>query len=143
MKTTIELAREAGCNIKHFSEDPIAVVHHSNGSWVAINDVLDRFAELIRADERAKLLGASVEPAGEVESAAYGCAGFHVRAFDVENQPKLGEKLYTAEALAARVAQAQAEERERIAALFPQPHQEYFGQEIQDAIRARGGKEHA
>ena len=29
------------------------------------------------------------------------------------------------------------DEREAIAALFPQPHQEYFGAEIQDAIRAR------
>jgi hypothetical protein len=31
-----------------------------------------------------------------------------------------------------------AKEREACAKLFPQPHMEYFGQDIQDAIRARG-----
>jgi hypothetical protein len=31
-----------------------------------------------------------------------------------------------------------AKEREACAKLFPQPHMEYFGQYIQDAIRARG-----
>jgi hypothetical protein len=30
-----------------------------------------------------------------------------------------------------------AKEREQCAQLFPQPHQEYFGRDIQDAIRAR------
>ena len=30
-----------------------------------------------------------------------------------------------------------AHEREACAQLFPQPHQEYFGRDIQDAIRAR------
>jgi len=30
-----------------------------------------------------------------------------------------------------------AQEREACAQLFPQPHMEYFGREIQDAIRAR------
>jgi hypothetical protein len=34
-----------------------------------------------------------------------------------------------------------AAERKACAKLFPQPHMEYFGQEIQDAISARG--EHA
>ena len=29
-------------------------------------------------------------------------------------------------------------EREACAKLFPQPHMEYFGRDIQDAIRARG-----
>jgi regulator of sigma D len=31
-----------------------------------------------------------------------------------------------------------AKEREACAKLFPQPYMEYFGQDIQDAIRARG-----
>lgn len=31
-----------------------------------------------------------------------------------------------------------AKEREACAKLFSQPHMEYFGQDIQDAIRARG-----
>jgi len=39
------------------------------------------------------------------------------------------------EAFAKLVA---AKEREACAKLFPQPHMEYFGQDIQDAIRARG-----
>jgi hypothetical protein len=39
------------------------------------------------------------------------------------------------EEFAALVA---AKEREACAKLFPQPHMEYFGQDIQDAIRARG-----
>lgn len=33
---------------------------------------------------------------------------------------------------------AAAKEREACAKLFSQPHMEYFGQDIQDAIRARG-----
>ena len=35
------------------------------------------------------------------------------------------------------VALVRADEREACAVLFNQPHMEYFGQEIQDAIRAR------
>jgi len=34
-----------------------------------------------------------------------------------------------------------AKEREACAKLFPQPHMEYFGQDIQDAIRARAQAE--
>ena len=41
----------------------------------------------------------------------------------------------TLQAFADLIAQR---EREAIAELFPQPHQEYFGTEIQDSIRARG-----
>jgi hypothetical protein len=36
------------------------------------------------------------------------------------------------------VALVRADEREACAVLFNQPRMEYFGQEIQDAIRARG-----
>jgi hypothetical protein len=38
----------------------------------------------------------------------------------------------------AMIALVRADEREACAVLFNQPHMEYFGQEIQDAIRARG-----
>jgi hypothetical protein len=38
------------------------------------------------------------------------------------------------------VKMAAEHEREQCAQLFPQPHQEYFGRDIQDAIRARGNK---
>lgn len=37
-----------------------------------------------------------------------------------------------------RIDQAVKEEREACANLFSQPHMEYFGRDIQDAIRARG-----
>jgi hypothetical protein len=36
-----------------------------------------------------------------------------------------------------QIALLLAHEREQCAQLFPQPHQEYFGRDIQDAIRAR------
>jgi hypothetical protein len=42
------------------------------------------------------------------------------------------------EALVAFAKLVAAKEREAFAKLFPQPHMEYFGQDIQDAIRARG-----
>jgi hypothetical protein len=41
-------------------------------------------------------------------------------------------------ALQRLVALVRADEREACAVLFNQPHMEYFGQEIQDAIRNRG-----
>jgi hypothetical protein len=37
-----------------------------------------------------------------------------------------------------RIDEAVKDEREACAQLFPQPHKEYFGRDIQDAIRARG-----
>jgi hypothetical protein len=36
-----------------------------------------------------------------------------------------------------QIAMLLAHEREQCAQLFPQPHQEYFGRDIQDSIRAR------
>jgi hypothetical protein len=42
-----------------------------------------------------------------------------------------------AEWIARRTKYAVEQEREACAKLFPQPHMEYFGQDIQDAIRAR------
>jgi hypothetical protein len=42
------------------------------------------------------------------------------------------------EHLKAFEALVRADEREALAALFSQPDMEYFGREIQDAIRARG-----
>ena len=52
MKTTIEMAREAGFNVKMF-KPPVITAQHINGSWVSVGDELKAFEALVRADERA------------------------------------------------------------------------------------------
>jgi hypothetical protein len=47
----IEMAREAGFNVKMF-KPPVITAQHSNGSWVSVGEELKAFADLIRADER-------------------------------------------------------------------------------------------
>jgi hypothetical protein len=51
MKTTIDMAREAGFNVKLF-KPPVITAQHSNGSWVSVGDELKAFEALVRADER-------------------------------------------------------------------------------------------
>jgi len=61
MKNTIDMAREAGFNVKMF-KPPVITAQHSNGSWVSVGDELKAFEALVRADEReacAKLLESS------------------------------------------------------------------------------------
>ncbi len=48
MKSIIELAREAGFSVKNF-KPPVITAQHSNGSWIGIDDELERFAALVRA----------------------------------------------------------------------------------------------
>lgn len=130
MKTTIELAREAGW-----------------GNVVGMPHIkaLELFAELIRADERAKLLGARVEPVGWRDPSnsepGQGCTydkDDHTRWSHVYSQA-----LYTAEALAARVAQAQAEEREKVIAetIYMGYVSGNYVDNYRKDIRTRGGKE--
>jgi hypothetical protein len=52
MRDTIEMAREAGFNVKMF-KPPVITAQHSNGSWVSVGDELKAFEALVRADERA------------------------------------------------------------------------------------------
>ena len=51
MKTTIDMAREAGFNVKMF-KPPVITAQHSNGSWVSVGDELKAFEAIVRADER-------------------------------------------------------------------------------------------
>ena len=51
MRSVIEMAREAGFSVKNF-KPPVITARHSNGSWISIGENLERFAELVRADER-------------------------------------------------------------------------------------------
>jgi hypothetical protein len=51
MRDTIEMAREAGFNVKMF-KPPVITAYHSNGSWVSVGDELKAFEALARADER-------------------------------------------------------------------------------------------
>jgi hypothetical protein len=55
MKTVIEMAREAGFDVKMF-KPPVITAQHSNGSWVSVGEELKAFADLIRADERGAIL---------------------------------------------------------------------------------------
>ena len=47
----LELAKQAGFGISRFDHDGIKV-SHSNGSYVIITDLLERFAALVAANER-------------------------------------------------------------------------------------------
>jgi len=51
MRDTIDMAREAGFNVKLF-KPPVITAQHSNGSWVSVGDELKAFEALVRADER-------------------------------------------------------------------------------------------
>jgi hypothetical protein len=51
MRSAIEMAREAGFNVKMF-KPPVITAQHSNGSWVSVGDELKAFEALVRADER-------------------------------------------------------------------------------------------
>ena len=51
MRDTIDMAREAGFNVKMF-KPPVITAQHSNGSWVSVGDELKAFEALVRADER-------------------------------------------------------------------------------------------
>jgi hypothetical protein len=77
-----------------------------------VSAALKAFEALVRADERAALMQLFTDP---------------------ENQPTQHGTV-TLEHMQREVAV----EREACANLFPQPYMEYFGREIQDAIRARG-----
>ena len=46
----IAMAREAGFIDSNAHSD--IIVRHSNGSWVSVHDILERFAELVAAKER-------------------------------------------------------------------------------------------
>lgn len=78
---------------------------------------LQRFADLIRADYRASLLGASVGAVGWVRTAKEGPGVYDPMFLSGKSVPTGYVSgyipLYTAEALAARVAQAQVEQREK------------------------------
>ena len=68
---TKELAEQAGFKLTAWEN---VCTRHSNGSFVVIEDELERFAELIRADEReacAKLCEAQKEYYGYSHMYAY------------------------------------------------------------------------
>jgi hypothetical protein len=50
MRDTIDMAREAGFNVKLF-KPPVITAQHSNGSWVSVGDELKAFEALVRADQ--------------------------------------------------------------------------------------------
>jgi hypothetical protein len=52
MRDTIDMAREAGFNVKLF-KPPVITAQHSNGSWVSVGDELKAFETLVRADALA------------------------------------------------------------------------------------------
>lgn len=87
MTDILTMAREAGFYTHQLEEGE------------GVLDELQRFADLIRADYRAKLIGASVEPS--------------LRAGEELGDFTMTVDHYSATSLTARVAQAQAEERER------------------------------
>lgn len=47
----IRMAREAGFHTKCFVKDEVLLVaKHSNGSWIGLDEELERFAQLVRKD---------------------------------------------------------------------------------------------
>ena len=49
----IQMAREAGFHTKCFAKDEVLLVaKHSNGSWIGLDEELERFAQLVAAAER-------------------------------------------------------------------------------------------
>jgi hypothetical protein len=82
---------------------------------------LKKFAELVAAHERNKLAAWMIQ---------FGFATGHGDTME-ELVDALGTEIVD------RIDGEVEAEREACAQLFPQPHQEYFGRDIQDAIRAR------
>jgi len=82
---------------------------------------LKKFAELVAAHERNKLAAWMIQ---------FGFATGHGDTME-ELVDALGTEIVD------RIDGELEAEREACAQLFPQPHQEYFGRDIQDAIRAR------
>jgi hypothetical protein len=48
-KKIFELAREAGCD-SHAMDANSLIVRHSNGSWISVEGILFRFAELVKKE---------------------------------------------------------------------------------------------
>jgi hypothetical protein len=82
---------------------------------------LEAFANLVAAHERNKLAAWMIQ---------FGFATGHGDTME-ELVDELGTEIVD------RIDGELEAEREACAQLFPQPHQEYFGRDIQDAIRAR------
>jgi hypothetical protein len=148
MTDTLKLARDAGFTPQR--------------DEIAFRGMLQLFAELIREDYRAELLGVSVEPFGYLcEWLSKNGSYPNTQAFyegepgnaiddDWNEHPEIYKNLplYTAESLAARVVQAQAEEREACASVCDEKHYHWRWDNEPDsasgprecaiAIRARG-----
>jgi len=72
MKNTIDMAREAGFNVKMF-KPPVITAQHSNGSWVSVGDELKAFEALVRADERDRAMRENAYVQAEREACAKVC----------------------------------------------------------------------
>ena len=145
----IRMAKECGFEVHERKQEVRIGIDALTG--VDSTAKLRRFAELIRADERAKLLGASVEAVGDGYTTVV-TTGDTGSTISTKRIVVSGVEVFTAEALAARVAQAQAEEREACAKVCQQLEVAIDGggnayyrpadaRQCATAIRARGGKE--